>query len=96
MLSTIIFSSSHPPRYTVAGRTARDSLTALELLLLDYKIFNPNILSRFSKKDLSKFVILIGHNENKIKKDISNQILKYNIKKNNIIKINFFKELHNV
>ena len=63
---------------------------------LNYKIFNPSILSRFSKKDLSKFVVLIGHNENKIKKDISNQILKYNIKKNNIVKINFFKELHYV
>ena len=63
---------------------------------LNYKIFNPNILSKFSKKDLSKFILLIGHNDKKIKKNISNQILKYNIKKNNIIKINFFKELYNV
>ena len=63
---------------------------------LGYKIFNPNILSRLSKKNLSKYVVLIGHNDNKIKKDISNQILKYNIKKNNIVKIKFFRELYNV
>ena len=63
---------------------------------LNHKILNPNILSNFSRNKISKTVMLIGQNDNKMKNNIFNQILKYNIKKTNIIKIKFFKELLNV
>ena len=56
---------------------------------LGINIYNPKILNKLNFSQKQRYLVLIGHNNNRIKKEITNQILGFNIKKTNIIKINY-------
>jgi len=56
---------------------------------LGINIYNPKILNELNFSQKQRSLVLIGHNNNRIKKEITNQILGFNIKKTNIIKINY-------
>ena len=63
---------------------------------LGYDIMSPNFLLKQTNNQINKTIVFIVHNDNKTKKILSNQLLRYNIIKKNIIKLEFFKNLRDV
>ena len=57
-------------------------------ICVNLKVYNPNIIKNLALCERETMIVLVPHKNIKIQKEITNQLINFNIKKKNIFKIN--------